>query len=244
MVGTYSYALRFDSGPAQLTFARPVVAADHEQAILRFLIPLVQPIGDFRRDHVPRSRGKGRGKKSRTKTEQESMPEWMPEVYDHITIGFNTTIRRLESLAVRQKPPTLPQTIDEAPADKPPVELSVMFVCRESLPDIISSSLPLLIATSAPKTRRAKLVDISPQAEARIACALRQPRVGVLGVEEGAPDADALLQFVNETIAEVEVPWLEQGLSPAYYPVNIERVEIGSKKSTARTPKRKRSAEG
>src|SRR6185437_4148325 len=82
----------------QLTFPRPLVSIDQEAAIMTLLIPLLQPVGDFRRNHVPRSKGKGRAGKGSTPSdkEQNSAPTSMPEIYDNLTVGFNTTIRRLE----------------------------------------------------------------------------------------------------------------------------------------------------
>lgn len=169
----------------------------------------------------------------------------MPDIYDHITVGFNSTVRRLEALAIGQKPPLLPPANNQNQPEGPHAPLSVVFVCRRSLPEMITSSLPFLITTSAPKYRRARLVGISLEAEARIAQALQQPRVGVLGVEEGAPGADTLLRIITETIDAVEVPWLEPGSIPSFLPVSIKTVEIGTKtKTRAQDLKRKRVDKG
>ncbi|KIX05756.1 uncharacterized protein Z518_03728 [Rhinocladiella mackenziei CBS 650.93] len=225
----------------------PAVSADREQAILQLLIPLLEPIGDFRRGHVPRSKGKGRargGKKANTKAKDDSTPESMPEVYDHLTIGFNSTVRRLESLARSRKPPILSRTKDLPQQETPSVNLSVVFVCRQSLPEIMSFSLPLLLATSAPRCERARLVEISPPAEAKIAQTLEQPRVRVLGLEAGASGADALRRFLTDNIGVVDVPWLDPESPPAYFPVNIQTIETEAKpKSAARNLKRKKSGD-
>ncbi|EXJ89269.1 hypothetical protein A1O3_02335 [Capronia epimyces CBS 606.96] len=221
----------------------PSVSADQEQAILRLLLPLLQPIGEFRRDYIPQSKGRGRAGKTH-KTENGSVPEWMPELYNHLTIGFNSTVRRLESLAHTRKPANIALTTSNPPG-KPEINLSVVFVCRQNLPDIMISSLPLLMATSAPKSNRSKLVELTSQAEAKIALALQQPRVGVLGCEEGAPGAETLLRFVSEMVDAVDVSWLEQPGNPVYYPAKVKTTEVEAKdKATARKLKRKNSEEG
>ena len=104
----------------------------------------------------------------------------------------------------------------------------------------MTSSLPLLIATSAPKAARARLVDVSVEAEVKIAQALNQPRVGVLGIEQETVGADAFLRFLQENIAPVNVSWLDQQSSPTYHPVKIDTVTTAAKaKGSARGRKMK-----
>lgn len=199
------------------------MSPDQEQAILQLLLPLLQPVGDFRRDHVPQSKGKGRAGKARNTTHDP-----LPETYNHLTVGFNSTVRRLESLASGRKPAILSAATPTRPT-APEVNLSVVFVCRQNLPDIMTSSLPLLVASSAPKSKRSRLVELSSQAEAKIAQALQQPRVGVLGVEEGAPGAETVLRFVAESLDTVDVPWIDQPEHPVYFPVKVKTTEAGVK---------------
>lgn len=152
----------------------------------------------------------------------------MPELYSHLTIGFNSTVRKLESLAHSRKPAILSMTA-AAPHENPQVNLSVVFVCRQNLPGIMTSTLPFLLATSAPKPNRAKLVELTSQAEAKIAQTIQQPRVGVLGCEEGAPGAESLLQFITENFQTVDVPWLDQPQTPLYFPIKVQTSEAFSK---------------
>lgn len=164
----------------------------------------------------------------------------MPEIYDRLTIGFNSTVRRLESLAQSRKPAILSQDTTTEQQPHRSQDLSVVFVCRQTLPDIMTSTIPLLLATSAPKTTRARLVELSPQSEARLAQALNQPRLGVLGLEQNAPMFGTLLQFVADNIEAVAVTWLEHTTSTPYLPVNIESVEPSLKPKPG-SQKRKRS---
>jgi hypothetical protein len=164
----------------------------------------------------------------------------MPDVYDHLTIGFNSTVRRLESLARNRKPQILVENTDREQPE-PGVNLSMVFVCRKTLPEIMTSTLPLLIATSASNPTRASLVEISAEAEEKIAQALYQPRIGVLGIDVEAVGAETLLQFVQNTITTVDVPWLDQTPPPVYHPVKVKTVVTAAKtKPAAQGRKRKR----
>lgn len=173
------------------------------------------------------------------------MPEWMPEIYDHLTIGFNSTVRRLESLARSRKPQILSQSTDPQPRNTSDVNLAAIFVCRKALPEIMTSSLPSLLATSASQSARAKLVQISSHAELKIAEALQQPRVGVLGIEVEAPEAETLLRFVRDNIDQMQVTWLDQTSNPTYFPVKIQSADTTPKsKPLGKNRKRKDREDG
>jgi ribonuclease P/MRP protein subunit POP3 len=156
-----------------------------EDGVLQLLLPLLKPIGDFRRTQVPRSKGKGRAEK-RSVEEQDELPQWIPDFYDHLTVGLNTTVRRLESRISTGSPQTSAEP------------LFVVLVCRSILPDILTTNLPLLV-DSAPTERRARLIEISSKAEKELAQALYQPRLAVLGVDNNAPGTEAVQQFLQNT---------------------------------------------
>ncbi|KIW45680.1 uncharacterized protein PV06_04051 [Exophiala oligosperma] len=216
----------------------PKLSSDHEQVILSLLLPLLQPVGDFRRDHILRSKGKGRARKKNSIQEQCTVQEWMPDVFGHLTIGFNSTIRRLEALASHRQPPSPLPKSDVKRSRDPPAALSAVFVCRENLPDMLTSSLSLQVTTSAPRSTRARLIPVSPQSGAKIARALHQPRVGLLGVEKDAPGSKALLNWVSDNVELVEIPWLEKVSSSTYFPVSVKTHEITTDpKSKARKRK-------
>ncbi|KAK5056539.1 hypothetical protein LTR84_012070 [Exophiala bonariae] len=166
----------------------------------------------------------------------------MPEITSHLTIGFNTTIRRLEALSQVRRPSSFskPQKSSSGSSKAEPTNLFAVLVCRRSFPEVLTSSIPSMLVTAATKPSRARLIDISPQSEAKIAEALKQPRVGVLGIEFDAPGVNNLSRFVLENIHEVDIPWLEQQSVPTYLPVNIESTAITPKaKSSMDTRKRK-----
>jgi len=220
-----------------------LLSTQQEAAILSLLIPLLQPVGDYRRSHVPRSKGKGRAAKTPNAPVEEptSAPTSMPEIYNNLTIGFNTTIRRLEALSQARKPSTLLEPKIAPHPDPLPRNLLAVLVCRRSFPEVMTSSLPLLIATSAPKPSRSKLIQITPQSESKIAQALGQPRVGILGIENNAAGAATLARFVVENIEAVDIPWVEPLEAPEYLPVKIHSATtVLKEKSSGGARKRKR----
>jgi hypothetical protein len=82
---------------------------------------------------------------------------------------------------------------------------------------------------------------MSAEAEEKIAQALYQPRIGVLGIDVEAVGAETLLQFVQNTITTVDVPWLDQTPPPVYHPVKVKTVMTAAKtKPAAQGRKRKR----
>lgn len=98
-----------------------------------------------------------------------------------------------------------------------------------------------MVVTAAAPPDRGRLIDISPQSEGKIANALRQPRLGVLGIEMDAPGVDKLAHFVLEHIDQVNVPWLEQRSIPAYLPVKIDSKPILPKTKSLRGARKRKT---
>lgn len=145
-----------------------------------------------------------------------------PATGEHLTIGLTSTYRSLEAQAQRRREPSLAR---DGPA------LAVVFVCREALPDPACTSLPLLLASASSlvpsQGDTVHLVPFTQQAASAAALALDLPRVSMLGMTELAPGSKPLMQYVRETFAPVDIPWLRDGPLPAQYlPVNIEAVHI------------------
>jgi ribonuclease P/MRP protein subunit POP3 len=79
-----------------------------------------------------------------------------------------------------------------------------------SLPHAHLPTLVYLSSTrSDPPTR---LVALSTASESRLASILQLPRVGAIGILEGAPGADALVDYVRKHVKPVQCDWLEEAL--------------------------------
>ena len=150
-----------------------------------------------------------------------------------LAVGFNSTNRRLESLA---KAPATDQRADSGNEDYPC--MTAVFVARANLPAMLIAHLPLLItmASSAfPLKPPIRLVSLPSNAEERLSTSLGLPRVGIIGLLDGAPGADGLVEFVRRSISTVEIPWVQKASVGRYLPVSIKATET----SAPRTQKRK-----
>ena len=88
--------------------------------------------------------------------------------------------------------------------------------------------MPLLTATASlatPTTSPIRLVTLPKGAEARLCAALALPRVGFLGLMDGAPHATPLVEYVREHVPSVEVPWLKEAAVAKYLPLKVSAVQ-------------------
>lgn len=69
------------------------------------------------------------------------------------------------------------------------------------------------------------LVKLPKTAEDNLSAALGVPRVNMLGLLDGAPGAEALLNLMTREVGEVTVPWYEDAIAAVYLPVNIRATE-------------------
>lgn len=73
--------------------------------------------------------------------------------------------------------------------------------------------LPTLVYLSSTKTDTpTRLVTLQVKAESRLAEALQIPRVGAIGILEGTPGANALIDYVRTNVDPVQCKWIEEGL--------------------------------
>jgi ribonuclease P/MRP protein subunit POP3 len=86
-----------------------------------------------------------------------------------------------------------------------------VFVSRSSQPSLLHAHLPLLTVTASlshPEKPPIVLVTLPKGAESRLVSALGVPRVGVVGLSEGAPGSKVLVEFVREKVKAVDAEWL------------------------------------
>ncbi|KAL9131096.1 MAG: hypothetical protein Q9217_000858 [Psora testacea] len=225
---------------------RPIITSNDQEMILDLLCDLLSPIGQYRAQHVTRSKGKRQKKRKRNLKPSSSEPEILgpsaadhtesktpdiPGIEKHTTIGFNTTTRHLESLVKAVEPRT---SKDEEFAEDPSLHdgsrfkpLAAVFVPRDNKPPILHAHLPMLCQMASmafaqsPPTR---LVSLSQSAEERLASALNLPRVGLVGIIEGAPGTAPIINYVRQHVTVVEIPWLEKAMSGSYLPVEVKPI--------------------
>jgi len=82
---------------------------------------------------------------------------------------------------------------------------------------------------SLPPTR---LVELPRACESRLSDALGIPRVSCVGICVGAPNSQALVDFVQGHVPIIEVPWLREAIRPEHRVTKINTIEttIGVRK--------------
>ena len=102
--------------------------------------------------------------------------------------------------------------------------IAIVFVCRSSQPALLHDHLPTLTATASSDplvTEPVRLIGLPKTAEARLCKALELPRVGFLAIDDGAPQARPLLDFVRNNVPPVELAAFRDAEKATYIPVQI-----------------------
>lgn len=168
-----------------------------------------------------------------------------PTITSSLVIGYNSTVRCLETGARKNVPPTIAHMDDGLHGDnlrKGSVEaepLVAVFVARSELSPVMVSHLPLLIATASLNRHSEaaiRLITLPKGADATLSTALHLPRVGVIGLRGDTPNIAPLIAYVRDTVSPVEVPWLHDLQIGQYLPTKIKAIV------TATTVKEKRKA--
>jgi ribonuclease P/MRP protein subunit POP3 len=213
-----------------------VLSSQDEADIVDLLCRLLEPIGQHRREHLKPSRGSSSRKRKRkaaqhatASTDATPAPP-TTAISSHITLGFNTTIRYLESLSAISTPQPLGgPTLEQSKPIHPLAPLSAVVVCQAGLPPILTSSLPLVIATASlafPEEPPIRLIPLGKRAGDRLAQALHQPTVGFIGLRSDTAAAKNLIDIVRDRVQPVDVPWLKEADSATYLPVKIRQTEV------------------
>ena len=150
-----------------------------------------------------------------------------PEIERFITVGFNKTHGSLETEATSTRPNGLAPDPGETGAPdtgRQNKNLAAVFLDRSSQPPVMHADLPLLVKTASHSKSQAlaiRLVALPSGAEARLREALDIPRVGLIGISQNAPDAQALFDLVRDNVPVVDIPWMENIKTGEYWSTRI-----------------------
>jgi len=150
-----------------------------------------------------------------------------PEITASVSVGFNSTERRLEAAAQRATPTGISRRVASEAREEDLKPLAAVFVDRSDHPPILYAHLPQLLATasmSAPTEPAIRLVALPKGSMARLSSALHIPRVSIVGLERDAPNMRPLFEFIREHVAPIEIPWLKNIQEGLYMPVTIKSV--------------------
>lgn len=65
------------------------------------------------------------------------------------------------------------------------------------------------------------IVPLDPRFEQELCLAVGLPRAGVVSLMEGAPRAEALMEFVRSKVEPMDVPWLREAASAKFLGTKI-----------------------
>lgn len=129
----------------------------------------------------------------------------VPDVHDKITIGFNSTVARLEKQAQPNRDRVYGTTSE-------PVEAYVkyVFVAKSDMSSsLLTSSFPILAYTASRSLEdRVKLVELPEGAMQRLSSALNTKNVGVLSLQRTWEEGKPLFDIIDKHVPDVNVPWL------------------------------------
>ncbi len=205
---------------------------------------LLVPLGEYRKTHIPSSKGKKR-KRDTKSAPLDTLKPPVPAIGLHVLIGINNVTKHLETLAASAAPPSVP--INESNVYEQESSISdngtrqrskslvtpLSFVILTHPQPSLSPShahIPTLLhlatlqhhpeASSSEPTR---LISLPTSYEARIASALHIPRVGAIGIYNGAPGAKALEEYVREHVGLTHCAWVDEALEPAWHGLDVQQ---------------------
>lgn len=205
---------------------------------------LLTPLGEHRKAHIQPSKGKKRKRDMQSTSNGVSVP-LPPAIGSHVLVGLNSITRYLEALAAGTVPPAA--SLDKPTASEHeqtvpgndigqqtetflrPLGLVILTHPQPSLSPSHAHVPELLhLATVHPQSRNkslesTRLVTLPTSNDARLASALHIPRVGAVGIFEGAPGAKALEDYARKHVGLTECPWIEQATKPEWRGLNVQK---------------------
>ena len=205
---------------------------------------LLSPIGEHRARHVSHSKGKRDKKRKRGETKEENVfppaSPPPPELVSHIDVGLVAVTRRLQQsgtwLNAEHSKTEYTSGVASETSRKP---YAVVFVARAAQPSILNSHLPQLIAVASQactEKEPIRLFGISKACEARLSEALGLPRASCIALDDGAPGAAVLLDFVRKHVSPITLDWLAMARTGDFQSTSIKHIAttIGMRKQTTK----------
>ncbi|KAH6605073.1 hypothetical protein Trco_006780 [Trichoderma cornu-damae] len=221
---------------------RPDISMGEQDSILELLCnvgllinviqSLLSPIGQHRRMHIKPSRGKRaakREKRAKAKADEVGASAKIsappsPELRASVDVGFNSITKNLGSLSKSSEG-----------VEQPHKDYSMIFVARGSQSSAFNHHFPQMVAAASrnlPEKEQIRLVGFSKPCSERLGSVLGIPRVSSIAISRDAPGAEALLAVVENIVAPVASPWLNEASIAAYKATQIVSVEttMGAKR--------------
>lgn len=160
-----------------------------------------------------------------TKNEKnlEKLPP-KPIVADKITMGFNSTVKKLELQAAPNRDKVMGKrkknskeegvkrvkTGPEETSETASSYVKYVFIAKSDIyPTILTECFPLLTFSASRSLKdRVKLVELPKGAMSRLSTCLNTENTGIISLEEDWAEGRALYDLIDKYVVDVEVPWL------------------------------------
>ncbi|TPX14368.1 uncharacterized protein E0L32_005564 [Thyridium curvatum] len=194
---------------------------------------LLSPLGQYRREHIPVSKGK-RERVARKKAQQarqsgEAAPP-PPELTDFVDVGLANITRNLQASARVGHSQSHTRCEKKRDRDeKLDVNYTAIFAARSGQPNALHSHLPQMIAVATESggvKDPIRLVGFSKSCEDRLSECLGIPRASIIAIRSGAPRSQALIDFVRSHVPAVEVAWLKEAEEAHHLATKINALEV------------------
>lgn len=142
----------------------------------------------------------------------------IPEICDQMTLGFNSTVRKLEDQAAPQREKLLSGESKKRTKKQrntggsvPASYTKYVFVAKSDISTpLLTQGFPLLtFCASRSLSDRVKLVELPRGSMNKLLKTMNTPNVAVLSLSEDWKAGKAMFDFINARVVDVEVPWLE-----------------------------------
>lgn len=141
----------------------------------------------------------------------------IPEIRKEITIGFNSTIKALETQASRHRSRLVNRSKShkkQCTSDSAPY-IKYVFVAKYDItPSLLTNPFPVLAYTSSTSANdKVKLIQLPRGSMSRLSSILKIENTSILGLSDNIEQAQALYNIIESEVKDVEVPWLSYLLS-------------------------------
>lgn len=180
----------------------PFISPELSNTILEHLSQILSNLGHYNGLHAEAKKDNS----SKIKTTD------IPEIRKEITIGFNSTIKALETQASkhRYRLTKKSKTHKKQRTSDFGTNIKYVFVAKYDItPSLLTSPFPVLAYTSSTSANdRVKLIQLPRGSMSRLSSILKIENTSILGLSDNIEQAQALYNVIDSEVKDVEVPWL------------------------------------
>lgn len=159
----------------------PFIEADLQNNILDLLEMALNSIGKY-------------NKLAKDETDKSQLPP-KPEILDNVTIGFNSTVKKLEDQAQSKGENTK--------------MVKYVFVCKADItPTILTNFFPTLAFTASKPDDLIKLIQLPKGSIQRLSKATNIENTSILSLTKDVNDLGSLYNIIDTNVKDLELPWL------------------------------------